>query len=225
VSKEFLAEFSRPEKSVQYAVDAAISKFPEHTHAGLHLEKLQNSRDPRVRTIRIDRFWRGVVIAPDAGDTYCLMTVLPHDKAIAYATNLRFSVNEVIGVFEVRDEGAPAGLRLDVLRPGTSDGRSGNREDRHRPAPRYVPGGPAGGTRWRRDAAVDPADEFHPESRRLPRRVTGADVDEVSHQQDLLRERCVLFVACTRARDHLYISYAGGPSQFLPMKGRGDRPD
>jgi ATP-dependent exoDNAse (exonuclease V) beta subunit len=30
------------------------------------------------------------------------------------------------------------------------------------------------------------------------------------------RERCTLFVACTRARDHLSVSGAGEPSPFLP---------
>ena len=45
--------------------------------------------------------------------------------------------------------------------------------------------------------------------------VTPADEDPVAHAQDLQRERCVLFVACTRARDHLYVSHAGEPSQFL----------
>jgi superfamily I DNA/RNA helicase len=49
-----------------------------------------------------------------------------------------------------------------------------------------------------------------------PAAVTPADTDGVTHQQDLLRERCVLFVACTRARDHLHVSYAGKPSPFLP---------
>jgi hypothetical protein len=34
---------------------AAISKFEQHTYAGLHLEKLHTSRDDRVRTIRIDK--------------------------------------------------------------------------------------------------------------------------------------------------------------------------
>jgi superfamily I DNA/RNA helicase len=44
-----------------------------------------------------------------------------------------------------------------------------------------------------------------------------ADVgDPLAHTQDLQRERCVLFVACTRARDHLYVSHAGHPSRFLP---------
>ncbi len=54
----------------------------------------------------MDSLWRGVVLAPDTGDTYCLVTVLPHDKANAYATSRRFSVNQALGVLEVRDEDA-----------------------------------------------------------------------------------------------------------------------
>jgi len=50
-----------------------------------------------------------------------------------------------------------------------------------------------------------------------PKAVTPADVDSVAHAQDLQRDRCVLFVACTRARDHLYLSYNGRPSPFLPQ--------
>ena len=49
-----------------------------------------------------------------------------------------------------------------------------------------------------------------------PAAVTPESEDAVAHAQDLQRERCVLFVACTRARDHLYVSYAGEPSPFLP---------
>ena len=106
ISKGFLAEYAKLEKSVQSAVESAMAKFAEHTHAGLHLEKLQHSRDDRIRTIRVDSSWRGVVLAPETGDTYCLITVLPHDKANAYATSHRFSVNQALGVLEVRDEEA-----------------------------------------------------------------------------------------------------------------------
>ena len=106
IAKSFLAEYAKLEKSVQSAVESAIAKFAEHTHAGLHLEKLKHSRDDRIRTVRVDSFWRGVVLAPDSGDTYCLLTVLPHDKANAYATSHRFSVNQALGVLEVRDEEA-----------------------------------------------------------------------------------------------------------------------
>jgi superfamily I DNA/RNA helicase len=49
-----------------------------------------------------------------------------------------------------------------------------------------------------------------------PGALTPASEDPLAHDQDLQRERCVLFVACTRARDHLYVSYTGAPSPFLP---------
>lgn len=48
-----------------------------------------------------------------------------------------------------------------------------------------------------------------------PAAVTPAADDPVAHAQDMQRERCLLFVACTRARDHLYVSYSGIPSPFL----------
>ena len=106
IAKGFLAEYAKLEKSVQSSVEAAIGKFAEHTYAGMHLEKLHHSRDDRIRTIRVDSFWRGVVLAPETGETYCLITVLPHDKANAYASSHRFSVNQMLGVLEVRDEEA-----------------------------------------------------------------------------------------------------------------------
>lgn len=45
--------------------------------------------------------------------------------------------------------------------------------------------------------------------------VTAAGEDPVAHEHDLQRERCLLFVACTRARDSLYVSHVGSPSPFL----------
>jgi superfamily I DNA/RNA helicase len=48
-----------------------------------------------------------------------------------------------------------------------------------------------------------------------PPALTDAAEDPVAHAQDLQRERCLLFVALTRARDHLYISYSGSPSPFM----------
>jgi hypothetical protein len=77
IDKDFLDDYSKLEKSVQNAVKHTIDKFAEHTYAGLHLEKLQKAKDDRIRTIRIDQFWRGVVLAPDSGDTYSLIRVLP----------------------------------------------------------------------------------------------------------------------------------------------------
>jgi len=49
------------------------------------------------------------------------------------------------------------------------------------------------------------------------REVTLADVDPTQHVFDMLRERCLLFVACTRAREALYVSWHGQASPFLPQ--------
>jgi hypothetical protein len=111
IDKEFLPGYTRLEKSVQRAVDKTFELFAEHTHAGLHLEKLRNAKDPRIRTIRITDFWRGVVLAPDAGDEYLLLTVLPHDKANEFATSRKFTVNQALGVLEVRDQTALEGFQ------------------------------------------------------------------------------------------------------------------
>jgi superfamily I DNA/RNA helicase len=50
----------------------------------------------------------------------------------------------------------------------------------------------------------------------MPKALTPAADDPVAHALDLQRERCLLFVACTRARDHLYVSHHAAPSPFFP---------
>jgi superfamily I DNA/RNA helicase len=112
IDRDFLDDYSKLPKSVQGSVKMAIDKFAEHVHAGLHLEKLTRCKDDRIRTIRIDAMWRGVVLAPDSGDTYSLIRVMKHDEAIEYAGSRRFSVNEALAVIEVRDEAA-----LEQLQP------------------------------------------------------------------------------------------------------------
>jgi hypothetical protein len=61
------------------------------------LEKLTRRKDDRIRTIRVDQFWRGVVLAPETGDTHSLLRVMQHDKAIEYAAGHQFTVNEALG--------------------------------------------------------------------------------------------------------------------------------
>ena len=48
------------------------------------------------------------------------------------------------------------------------------------------------------------------------RRHPGVAEDPLAYAQDLQRERCVLFVACTRARDTSTSPAPGEPSPFLP---------
>ncbi|WAE75516.1 hypothetical protein OUQ99_10735 [Streptomonospora nanhaiensis] len=48
--------------------------------------------------------------------------------------------------------------------------------------------------------------------------VTSEAVDPLQYRTDLMAERCLLFVACTRAHDHPYVSCI---REAQPLPGRG----
>ncbi|WP_097962934.1 DEAD/DEAH box helicase [Streptomyces sp. or20] len=54
------------------------------------------------------------------------------------------------------------------------------------------------------------------------RGITARESDPLQHEADLLRERCLLFVACTRAREALSVTWSSEPSPFLSPATRSD---
>ncbi|WP_159942058.1 MULTISPECIES: UvrD-helicase domain-containing protein [unclassified Nocardiopsis] len=106
IHKDFLTEFANLDKPVRERTTEVFAKFEQATHTGLHLEKITGARDDRFRTIRVDQFWRGVVLAPKSGDTHVLLKVLPHDEAYQWARRRRLSVNAATGGIEIRDVAA-----------------------------------------------------------------------------------------------------------------------
>src|SRR5690606_42088097 len=48
------------------------------------------------------------------------------------------------------------------------------------------------------------------------REITQREAHALQHEADLLRERCLLFVACTRAREALSVTRSGVPRPVLP---------
>src|SRR5690349_6844501 len=103
VAKDALRDYAGLSKPIRDKVDALLEKFRAHTHAGIHLEKLANARAGRLRTVRVDRFWRGLVLAPDSGDTYLLVRIVTHDEADRWAPRHIFKVNSASGALEVLD--------------------------------------------------------------------------------------------------------------------------
>ncbi|WP_405718676.1 UvrD-helicase domain-containing protein [Streptomyces sp. NBC_00046] len=105
----FCAQLGKLQGSVKQGVFDAWEKFERLTldqlfkDPGLKLESLKRARDPHIRTIRIDQGTRGVVLAPDSGDTYVLLRVMPHDKAIDWAVKQKASINTVTRAVEIRD--------------------------------------------------------------------------------------------------------------------------
>ena len=106
IDKGFLSDLVKLEKPVAKRVTEVFDEFDSATHTGLHLEKINNARNPRFRSIRIDQFWRGIVLAPKTGDVYTLLKVLPHDDAYDWARRSNISVNKATGGIEIRDEAA-----------------------------------------------------------------------------------------------------------------------
>ncbi|MFF2774573.1 UvrD-helicase domain-containing protein [Streptomyces sp. NPDC058052] len=105
----FCAQLPKLQGTVRQGVFDAWEKFERLTldqlfkDPGLKLESLKRARDPHIRTIRIDQGVRGVVLAPDKGDTFVLLRVMPHDKAIAWAIKQKASINHVTRAVEIRD--------------------------------------------------------------------------------------------------------------------------
>ncbi|OBI24093.1 UvrD-helicase domain-containing protein [Mycobacterium sp. E2497] len=106
IDKGFLSDLVKLEKPVAKRVTEVFDEFDTATHTGLHLEKINNARNPRFRSIRIDQSWRGILLAPETGDVYTLLKVLPHDDAYDWAQRSNISVNKATGGIEIRDEAA-----------------------------------------------------------------------------------------------------------------------
>ena len=101
-AKQFLDDFAKLQPGVRQKVRELPDKFEHAAHSGVHLEKLTGSRDDRVRTVRVDDYWRGVVVR--LGEArYALLRVMGHDEANGWATRQRFAVNPITGIVEILD--------------------------------------------------------------------------------------------------------------------------
>ncbi|MER5918454.1 UvrD-helicase domain-containing protein, partial [Streptomyces sp. NPDC001982] len=109
-ANSFWESFDVLEKPVKAGVRKAMQKFQQLTvpelqaDKGLHLESVENARDRRMRTIRINDFWRGVVLAPDDGsDVFLLVNVVRHDDAYTWAAKRLYTTNSATRALEVRN--------------------------------------------------------------------------------------------------------------------------
>lgn len=100
-AKEFMDDYVGLQPAIRQKVQELPGKFERGSaHAGTHLERLVGAADPRVRTVRVDQYWRGVILHLDT-DLYVLVRVLGEEQANKWATRHKFGVNPVTGIFEV----------------------------------------------------------------------------------------------------------------------------
>lgn len=106
IDKGFLIEFAKLDRPVAAKVREVFGKFADATYTGIHLEPIKSARDKRLHSIRIDSYWRGVVLKQDVGDIYTLLTVRGHDEAYEWASRRAVTINTATGVIELRDVAA-----------------------------------------------------------------------------------------------------------------------
>ncbi|HEY8589711.1 MAG TPA: UvrD-helicase domain-containing protein [Naasia sp.] len=97
--------------SVRSKAMAFLQKLSaDDTTPGLHVEPIQNAADSRVRTGRVDQFWRAVMFRIEGGGErhYVVHGVWPHDDAIEVAGRVRLKVNPINGLPQI-DEAVPLG--------------------------------------------------------------------------------------------------------------------
>ena len=95
---------SKLEPSLKKKAYAFLEKLGEDdTSPGLHIEPITHSADDKVRTGRVDQFYRAVLFRlPSKGEPiYVFYGIWPHDDAIAVAKKTRLAVNPVNGVTEI----------------------------------------------------------------------------------------------------------------------------
>ncbi|NMQ26321.1 hypothetical protein E4Q23_00190 [Candidatus Accumulibacter phosphatis] len=102
LAQDFLANLATLTAAVQGKVLRWALRFQsDPTSSGINYEPIHGARDRNLKSVRIDRDWRGIVFKPPAGDVYVLMYVDHHDDAYRWAEGRRVAVNPTTGALQV----------------------------------------------------------------------------------------------------------------------------
>ena len=113
MSSDFLEAYARLPRPQQKGVRSLISKFNvDSTASGLNYERIHGARDRHMRSLRIDRGYRAIVLKPDRGDVHMLLWAAKHDDAYAWAERHECRINAETGALQVYEPqpAAPADL-------------------------------------------------------------------------------------------------------------------
>ena len=104
ISTDFLESYSRISKNKQSRVRDFIEKFKaDPASHGLHYEKINNARDPNIRSVRVNDQYRAIVLKPEQGNVFMLLWVDNHDDAYDWARNRKFQIHPETGALQVFD--------------------------------------------------------------------------------------------------------------------------
>lgn len=102
IASEFLDAFARIPRSEQRKVRDFTEKFrTDPTSSAINYEKIHGMRDSKVRTVRIGRDYRAIILHPEEGNVYVLAWVDHHDESMAWAKDRLFEINAFTGALQI----------------------------------------------------------------------------------------------------------------------------
>jgi len=102
IASDFLLSFSKIPRKQQAKVMDFVTKFRSNPNLpGTNYEKIVNAKDQNMRSVRIDKSYRGIVLKPEKGNVYVLLWVDLHDKAYKWAENKVYTIHPETGSLQV----------------------------------------------------------------------------------------------------------------------------
>ncbi|MGM0655689.1 MAG: UvrD-helicase domain-containing protein, partial [Thermodesulfobacteriota bacterium] len=102
VCDSFFTAYAKLPKGQQAKVMNFVNKFRiDPTGGGINYETLGGVKDKNLKSVRIDKNYRGIVYKPEKGNVYLLLWVDNHDEAYRWARNRVCEVNPKLGILQV----------------------------------------------------------------------------------------------------------------------------
>lgn len=102
LSNEFLIQLSKLPANIHTKVMKwAIQFQADPKSPGINYENINGARDSNLKSVRLDKDWRGIVFKPSSGDVYVLLYVDHHDAAYRWAENRKLAINPVTGAMQL----------------------------------------------------------------------------------------------------------------------------
>lgn len=98
----FTSSIMKMPANIQKQAWDIVNHFPERLDSnGLNYEKLKNSVDSKVYSVRVNQGYRAIVVRPKKENVHLFVYVDRHDEAYSWAERKRFEVNPHVGTLQV----------------------------------------------------------------------------------------------------------------------------
>lgn len=102
IASDFFTSFAKVPRKQQTKIIDFINKFRSNPELpGINYEKIVRAKDQNMRSVRIDKAYRGIVLKPESGNVYVLLWVDHHDDAYKWAENKNCQIHPETGSLQV----------------------------------------------------------------------------------------------------------------------------